>query len=363
MCDCSIHRLDWDISDAPWDLSAPGWDDPNKNPHCLQKFSGKRKFKNERIEFTRILPEDWPRVQYERRTGELKTVIHWGQRKLLMSEIEFLNLYPRSRELHVVYAGAAPGTHTAYLSSLFPNITFHLVDPAPFTVKPTPKIRLYQGFFTHTLAHQFRNDYGGKILFVSDIRTADSEIQEEKEVDESVRSDMQMQMEWHMIMRPLRSMLKFRLPWTNGTTRYLAGEIYLPVWGPITTTETRLITHENSLEVVEYDNKKYEEQMFYFNTRVRPNMFPHGYHGQGIDHCYDCASEGYILCSYLLKQHNYKIEEAFAEFPNMSRKISVMIDRNRTLASPNLDPAKRKEHIRRRQWKDGRPAYSHAAKN
>ena len=38
-------------------------------------------------------------------------------------------------------------------------------------------------------------------------------------------------------------MLKFRLPYTPplGSTEYLDGDFYLPVWGGRTTTETRLI--------------------------------------------------------------------------------------------------------------------------
>ena len=64
-------------------------------------------------------------------------------------------------------------------------------------------------------------------------------------------------------MKPAASMLKFRLPWGDGVSEYLAGKIYLPVWGPQTTTETRLIVTD--IKEASYDNRKYEEQMFYFN--------------------------------------------------------------------------------------------------
>jgi hypothetical protein len=38
-------------------------------------------------------------------------------------------------------------------------------------------------------------------------------------------------------------MLKFRLPYTppDAATEYLDGQLFLPVWGGRTTTETRLI--------------------------------------------------------------------------------------------------------------------------
>ncbi len=60
------------------------------------------------IKFQRVVDADYPTLPYRRRKGEEKTVVHWGQRKLLLSEIEFLTLY--GQEGHpVVYAGAAPG--------------------------------------------------------------------------------------------------------------------------------------------------------------------------------------------------------------------------------------------------------------
>lgn len=69
----------------------------------------------------------------------------------------------------------------------------------------------------------------------------------------------------------------------------LLGDIYLPIWGPITTTESRLIV--TSCEEKEYDNTKYEEQMFYFNTVTRVARYPHNVTGEGFDHCYDCRAE------------------------------------------------------------------------
>ena len=103
------------------------------------------------IPFNRILQADASRLPYKRRMREVKTVIHWGQRKLLMSEIEFLTLYSSSSQM-VVYAGAAPGTHIAFLSDMFPHLHFYCVDPAPFTVKETEKITTVQALFTDEMA-------------------------------------------------------------------------------------------------------------------------------------------------------------------------------------------------------------------
>jgi len=130
-----------------------------------------------------------PRMEYRRRNQEFKSVLHWGQRKLLLSEIMFLTRYaalpshedlsvsasdeegarraedarspgvkpwksiPSSASLAtmleamfpveptpftpttlVVYAGAAQGFHLPLLERLFPAVVFLLVDPRSFVL-------------------------------------------------------------------------------------------------------------------------------------------------------------------------------------------------------------------------------------
>lgn len=105
-----------------------------------------------------------PTAPYRRRKGEVKSVIHWGQRKLLMSEIEFLTLHGHKANL-VVYAGAAPGTHISMLSEMFPQHNFILVDPSPFTVKESDRIVCMQQLFTDELAREIKAQ-GKPLLFV-----------------------------------------------------------------------------------------------------------------------------------------------------------------------------------------------------
>lgn len=308
------------------------------------------------IPFSRILEAGADRLPYKRRTREVKTVIHWGQRKLLMSEIEFLTLYGGSCRM-VVYAGAAPGTHIAFLSKMFPDLHFYCVDPAPFTVKETDKITTVQALFTDEMAQRLGEEHPG-MLFISDIRAADYERDSEQVIEEKVQRDMAMQKEWHMRMRPMRSMFKFRLPWTAGTSSYLDGDVYLPVWGPITTTETRLITKENTLAEVGYDHKKYEDQLFYFNTVTRPALYKHDVtEGEGIDHCYDCRAEVHILSSYLESFKAVSSDTLAEEVSLMSQRISKQIGNRRTLRDDNLDPGDRKRRIQANQWINGKPAY------
>ena len=90
-------------------------------------------------------------VQYRRRTNAPKSAIHWGQRKLLLSEVQFLSLYTNPKHSKksddtpvthedpcclVVYAGSAPGTHLSAMPLIFPtffqNFHFELHDPRQF---------------------------------------------------------------------------------------------------------------------------------------------------------------------------------------------------------------------------------------
>jgi hypothetical protein len=51
---------------------------------------------------------------------------HLGQRKLLLSEMQF---YLKIQKGTVIYAGSAPGEHTPVILKLFPNLNFIMVDP------------------------------------------------------------------------------------------------------------------------------------------------------------------------------------------------------------------------------------------
>lgn len=326
------------------------WSDPAHNPHCTQIY-----LNHPQLDFAidppfyRVLDDSHPHKPYQRRTDAVKSTLHWGQRKLLLSEIEFLTILGRQALINstVVYAGAAPGTHISILSSLFPSVFFILVDPAPFTVKASPKITIINSLFTDdlatTLSHTHQN-----IFFISDIRTADPSIDSPSSSEAKIKEDMQAQMRWHSLLNSKRSMLKFRLPWDNLTSTYLAGEIRLPVWGPQTTTESRLITDPDPSKTRLYDHEKYEGQMFHFNTVTRHSLYPHQISGEGLDHCYDCRAEIEILTNYLT-EFTFPSPNLTLSVPCLSAEISRHVACNRTLLDPTPDKEERRQRIRRRQ--------------
>ena len=95
-------------------------------------------------------------------------------------------------------------------------------------------------------------------------------------------------------------MLKFRLPYDKERSEYLSGDIYLPVWGPQTTTECRLVTCKDEPgKTREYDHEKFESQMFFFNVITRTALYTHDVKAEGMDRCYDCRAEVEILKNYI----------------------------------------------------------------
>jgi len=352
------------------------WNDLQSNPHAQQSLAVNPHgplF----LPFVRTLGPDSSRERYRRRREEQKTVLHWGQRKLLLSEIEFLTLVGGPQH-PVVYAGAAPGSHLPQLAKMFPEHTFYCYDPAPFNPRTLniTNLQTYQMLFTDEIALAYKDK---NALFVCDIRTADCSIDDFNDVDESIETDMNDQQRWCALMQPVAALLKFRLSWKPGVTTYMNGQIFLPVFGPKTTTESRLLVigkpltanstspvpeekEAFSLELRDYDNTEYEDQMFYFNTRQRSALYPHDVCGEGLDHCYDCRAEIHILSEYCLRVVGMHLETSEQQqklntcVGNLSRIVSRALG-TRTLLDPNIDSVRKTQNVRARQWIDGKPAY------
>ncbi|EWM21625.1 Poly A polymerase regulatory subunit [Nannochloropsis gaditana] len=157
---------------------------------------------------------------------------HWGQRKLFLNELELLTRYAEEGDL-VLYAGAAPGWHLELLSRrFFPGVAFVLVDPAPFRIEASERVKLVAGLMTDALARE----YAGRenLIFISDIRRTYAS-------EDLILEDMREQERWHEMMGPKVSMMKFRLPWRAGETEYLDGEVWTQPYAKARSTETRLV--------------------------------------------------------------------------------------------------------------------------
>lgn len=300
----------------------------------------------------RILPNDLNREVYKNQPNETKHLTHWGQRKLLLTEIEYFTIFitnnPNAKNIYAIYAGSAPGTHILYLSKLFPDIHFELYDPRLFSNKllqNTEMIKTHIQYFTDDTANQWisSNHPDKTILFISDIRTSENDNQTLEQIEECVKNDQEFQTRWYNIINPEMSMFKFRLPWNDNITTYLDGDIYIQPYPPVNSTETRLIVKKNAVNRL-YDNRQYEEQLFYFNNRVRPLLFKnilydmHSDKKYGISNNHDGAVEVYILSQYLqyikkLSTEDINSDEFKKKIIDMIGDISYELSYSRTLFS------------------------------
>eukprot|EP00913_Durusdinium_trenchii_P032528 g30453.t1 len=125
--------------------------------------------------------------------------VHWGQRKLFMAELELLLDFASEAQL-LVYAGAAEGQHLAFLCELFPEIEVEAWDPRPFAPSAVPPEAPEN---LHDLANR-----DVPILFVSDIRTANWQVDTTEEHDRRLLADLQAQQRWVEVLHPKRALLQ-----------------------------------------------------------------------------------------------------------------------------------------------------------
>ena len=226
---------------------------------------------------------------------------HWGQRKLLLTEIFFLSSFCVDRKVNVIYAGAAPGNHFNILCKLFPNVHFDLIDPEKWNdyfiklhrsldqqnmsedvkhYKISNQVNVYHGFMSDGLAHklcqQYNKNFETDVLFISDIRPTniDSSSSCINDRDNIIQENQDMQLSWYKIIKSYfpnaYAMFKFKPSFIEEQSLYLKGDLYYQPWAPLLSAEMRLIT--NSLEMHGYDNKWLEEHLFWYNMEKRNKL-------------------------------------------------------------------------------------------
>ena len=350
------------------------WMNPLYSKHCLLQILGNRYFQERKYEarldipFTRYITEATPRLPYSGSRYDRITVVHIGQRKLLLSEIEFLTLYGHLAK-DVVYAGAAPGTHITLLSKMFPDLTFHLYDPLPFheSLKKYPKIHTHQQLFLNETIDEFVNT---PTLFISDIRSVDTEgilktgENANEKIDEGITIDMTRQYEWCIRLKPKMASLKFRLPWVTkekitidpkiDQTIYLDGNIHYQSWVGKGSTEGRLFTDCTKNKI--YSNLEYEEKMSFHNKVERIALFNHTEYPGLYDHCYDCSAEVYILEDYIKRYGHfdmYKLNKMMMKSitGKCHNKLCSVLD------TEEIDKHLKNKLIIKKQYVQGRPDY------
>lgn len=367
------------------------------NPHCAQLgAAASRPFLAESLvprrlgDVSRFLSPAWPRMRYFKRPDAERSSCHWGQLKLFECELKCLTdvllVEPRQADVQdadarplVVYVGAAPGRHVPSIVRRFPACRFELYDPAEFderlvefaaSPQAEGRVTLVRGFFDEAAAQALATRagdaaFGGPLVFFSDIRTADEKLMEEAEVEKSIKRDMERQRAWVETLWPQAALLKFRLPWGPGTTRYLRGRLLAQAFPPCTSTEARLLVRRGDLapggrEAV-YDHEEYEEQLMHHNTVARAQLHeldvPLGA-VPGLDRCYDCAALATTVRRFVAGRR--RVEASTPSGEEVAAEIAAILEEigdpgGRTLATPYHVSSSRHagRQFARRRYVDG----------
>ncbi|CCW66100.1 unnamed protein product [Phytomonas sp. Hart1] len=284
---------------------------------------------------SRILDSRCPRTPYKPTSETLSLVnisvkgLHFGQRKLLLSEIEFLTAIfdkqksdsvessREQRPVLVVYPGAANGSHLPILFCLFKDVRFILIDPAPFCKEleviaedeDGPVIELINDYCTDELCLRISRMYGTQydLYIVSDIRTGvPKKMQKNIEHTEMILHDNAIQRSWCWSLKAIAAMLKFHPPYPPSTDlsvqkcdlddntpneiEYFDGIQLLGVWAPKSSSEVRLVvegpfSHGHIAKTRKYNCRTHEEQCYHYNISNR--------------YAKDCAAERVIMDRYL----------------------------------------------------------------
>ena len=268
---------------------------------------------------------------------------HWGQRKLLLGELMFFTITASAgsqksvRQTKVIYAGGAPCDHITILNTLFPNLHFDLIDPAPWNetfvaqypslgkenntsnpehFKINDKIDVYHGYFTDALAQELAEKYKNEqVLFISDIRDlyVDSKSDTIKQREDIVNTNMQDQSRWFSIIQNLNAkpedvwcMLKFKPTFGTQTIEYFDGMLFYQGWAPLKSPELRLIT--NTVKTKIYDTVWLEQHLSWYND-VRRNTLVKKSKDPRINALWDTQYEYDLLTAYKEKNKWSKMSQ------------------------------------------------------
>jgi hypothetical protein len=240
------------------------------------------------------------KIKYELTLPKPKTVIHWGQLKMFLITYIFLLKTIKETDdiVNIVYAGSAPGDNILILCDMFPNTRWYLIDPRDFTkniYEHKQIIETKNEFFTDEIAKYYFDKFKNrknKLLFISDIRIDTK--------DEDIIRDQNNNANWHKIIQPDFSYLKFRCPYFGSEYKYLDGTIYIQPYAPQSSTETRLLLTKDSKEIT-YNIYEYAGKMYYFNRILRPSCYKKIIKdNKYFDCCYDCTYYSYLMKNYII---------------------------------------------------------------
>ena len=257
----------------------------DQNPHLreiflteqnLITFDGKFESQN------RFLDLSHQENQSFSKDNHLQTTEQWQYRQLLLSEIEFLTEYSNESNCLVVYAGAASGIHLNYLSDLFPQVEFVLIDSNAILTEQNDRITIIEKNFNEKLAKKYAKEER-RILFIC---------------NKGINDDLML---WQSNINSYASLLPIHFCSTS--FQFYDGRILLNLWSPRNSFECRLIV-EKDASIITYETHQFKKAISYFQNHLRLMYYEHDLNEietEGLDHCYDCQAEIFILEKYVRK--------------------------------------------------------------
>jgi hypothetical protein len=285
------------------------------------------------------------KLKYVKGRKLAKGGIHWGQRKLLLSEIDFFTHFIENDEKVVAYyIGAAPFNHGPVLLNMFRSLTLILCDLRDVwhqslrdeAKKHNPRVFLE----THAVDEEYIRNLmsavtaegpatdpkikaiqgASRVFFISDIRSTDPTEVGIIDNELSVHEDMTLQKQLAEYMAGVITSLnkqfvasfKFRLPFINEIGGvdypYSGGILKTQPWSRMKSTELRLWWTPSDTDTT-YNKQALEDIMMYHNSVLRDASF--GSTGiPGYCECHDCHYEVHILKTYIKKFVQIQIDEA-----------------------------------------------------
>ena len=285
---------------------------------------------------------------------DLPNPAEWEERRRLLALIWFLtkSLIRGFKKVLWLGAGEMSATAIEYLLNLFEEHEFTLID---WHNLDNPKLRglskrkeyskrlqVIQQTFTDAQAKAKSEEYE---IFISEYRTATLESgQYQLKID----NDQRNQLQWYNSLLPQLALLRFQPPRIPGTTKYVVGEMFLAPWASPRNIETYIALEEPSSVVYDnYDFATHQQRMYYHNRVHRLSAWLHktAKDDFGLDTCWDCAAESYILEQYIRTSDPQRVgSRVILDVRKQTMAISYALDPSKattliTLTSQDEDNA------------------------
>lgn len=322
------------------------------------------------------------KTPFRSRSEQKKRAIHWNERGVMLSAIEFLLFHwdPKTIQNPIcLMIGIGDGRWIPLVSKLFPLFNFICYSSDQFDEglieysRKTNKIVLHNDVFTNDTADEYKENknifffcnfksHGPGVIqkkvfndlsytyhqlrldgvMFSGLGSDEANDMVEKLTNSFAEDDMRKQLEWVEKMNPAQSMLKFRLPFSKNVKdvkpyNYLKGLVYWQLYGPPSSAETRLVPVKvrGKFDYGNWDVEEYEQWTFHHNAITREvteynNFFINKlipFNSPELLNDFDSTAECFILRMYveIMTRNNLDIQRNVLA---LSQTITININRS-----------------------------------